>query len=482
MGMRPVNIEAYQLLHQGSIALSKVEANGIRVDTDYLNKALKETGEEIERLNNNLKKDKIYETWRKRFGERTKIDSNQQLGEVLFNVMGYPCVDKTDKGKPKTDEEALEKVDLQFVTDYLQAKKLKKARGTYLTGIRRETVHGFLHPVFNLHFAQTYRGSCDSPNFQNMPIRRYEIAKLIRQCFIPRKPTNHIIESDYSGVEVHGAYWYHQDPVMFEYLSDKTKDMHRDMAQACFMLPNKQMIPTDKKDAKRIKKIRYCGKNMFVFPQFYGDWFYSCGPSLWNAMESHELKLRSGTTVREWLKHKGIRSQGSVKLIQNNKGKWVYPPTKPGTFIDHIKKVESNFWNKKFKVYKQWKDEWYAEYLENGGFTTLTGFYIDGPMKRNEVLNYPVQGVAFHCLLWSLIRLTKLFHKYKMKSLIIGQIHDSIVGDVPRKERKDYLELSKQVMTVDLKKHWPFVNSPLEVEAEVAPAGKSWFEKEVVEI
>ena len=64
-----------------------------------------------------------------------------------------------------------------------------------------------------------------------------------------------------------------------------------------------------------------------------------------------------------------------------------------------------------------------------------------------------------------------------MKSLIIGQIHDSIVADVPHKELKDYLQLVNQVMTVDIKKHWDFICTPIEIEAEVAPMGKSWYEK-----
>ena len=41
MGIKPVNNQAYQLLHDGTIALSKVESNGIRVDLDYLEKQQK---------------------------------------------------------------------------------------------------------------------------------------------------------------------------------------------------------------------------------------------------------------------------------------------------------------------------------------------------------------------------------------------------------------------------------------------------------
>ena len=68
-----------------------------------------------------------------------------------------------------------------------------------------------------------------------------------------------------------------------------------------------------------------------------------------------------------------------------------------------------------------------------------------------------------------------------MKTLIIGQIHDSIVSDIYIKELKDYLEICNQVMTVDLLKHWPFIIVPIEVESEISPPGKTWYEKTKVD-
>ena len=281
------------------------------------------------------------------------------------------------------------------------------------------------------------------------------MAKLIRTCFIPRED-RHIIEVDFSCAEIHGAAWYHKDPVMQTYLNDKTKDMHRDLAQQCYMLSDKEMSPIegDKTDAKRIKNIRYCGKNKFVFPQFYGDWFMNCAPSLWAAIDQMKLQTRDGLSLKEHLKKKGITQLGVIDPKSR---------PSPGTFVNHIKEVEFDFWNNRFAKYKEWKDKWWEKYQRTGQFTTLTGFVISGLYKRNEVINYPIQGVAFHCLLWSLIRLQKQLRKYKMKSLIVGQIHDSIVADVCKDEVKDYLTMVKQIMTEDIKKHWTWINTPLEV-------------------
>ena len=65
-----------------------------------------------------------------------------------------------------------------------------------------------------------------------------------------------------------------------------------------------------------------------------------------------------------------------------------------------------------------------------------------------------------------------------MKSRLIGQIHDSGLGDVPDKELQNFLDISKKVMTVDLLKHWPWICVPLESESDVTPAGYSWHEKQ----
>jgi len=460
--LRAIDHKGYKLLHNGAIALAQVEQNGMKVDEKYLMSTLRHLEDDIEEKQIQLKKDEVFKTWKKVFGGRTNLGSRYQLGTILFKHLGYHCPAYTLKtGQPKTDESALETVDLDFVHDFLTVERLKKTKSTYLEGILKYTDNGFLHPSFNLHLAQTYRSSSDSPNFQNMPIRNPVISKLVRQCFVSRFPNGQICEADYGGIEVKAAAWYHKDPTMLKYIEDDSKDMHRDMAQECYLLPLHEMT----------KEIRYCGKNKFVFPEFYGDFYIHCAKSLWDAIGQMNLKTKSGVSLKKWLRSKGIKKLGSCNPKM---------PARPGTFAYHIKKVEDRFWNDRFYVYKKWKDEWWKAYRKTGRFNLLTGFEIEGFYKRNEVINYPVQGVAFHCLLWALIRLQKLLKKYKMKSCIIGQIHDSIVSDILENERDDYIEIINNVMINDLKKHWKFIITPMEIEIEISPVGTSWFEKEKI--
>ncbi len=460
--IKPITTAGYKLLHDGSLALAQVEANGICMDTKYLNKAIEHTTKQIYSIQEKMKQDKVYKLWRKAFGTKTNLGSRPQLGKVIFDIMKYPCKEETKTGRPKTDASALENINLPFIKKLLRVEKLKKAKSTYLQGFLDLIVDGKLHPSFNLNIVATFRSSSSDPNFHNIPVRDPVIEKLVRRAFIARRNCQ-IAEVDYGGVEISGACGYHKDPRMISYVKDDSKDLHRDLAAQIYKLIRKQVT----------KDVRYCGKNMFIFPQFYGDWYLSCAEHLWEAINKMKLQTIDGVPLKEHLQNKGIKRLGACD-----------PKEKPknNTFEKHLKEVEDDFWNERFSVYGQWKLDWWDAYQEKGYFDTLTGFRIGGILDRKQVINYPIQGSAFHWLLWSLIRIQKLLKKYNMRTLIVGQIHDSIVSDVYKKELRNYLEIAKQVMTIDVRKHWSWINVPLKIEAEVAPVGGNWYEKKEVKI
>lgn len=469
--MKPASPEAFKLLLEGSLALAQVEQNGLRIDVGYLNKTIEETAQKISVLQKELREDKVYSIWRKAYGEKAKLGSPEQLANVIFKKLGYPCKEYTqtsykpdgslnDNPREKADEGAFAHVDLPFVKKYFEWKKNIKMKNTYLEGIRSETTDGFLHPSFNLHTVRTFRSSSSGPNFTNIPIRNPEYAKIIRQCFIPRKGRV-LIESDYAGIEVRVNACYNKDPVLLKYIKDPTTDMHREVASDCYLLDQNQIG----------KQVRYCGKNMFTFPEFYGSYYIDCAANLWQAIDHMKLKTGKdgdGISLKKHLRSKGIKTLGKCDPKER---------AVKGTFEHHIQEVERVFWKERFPVYAQWKEDWYNAYLKEGGFTTLTGFREDGYYKKNDVINHPAQGSAFHCLLWSLIESVKCLRKHKFKSLIVGEIHDSCLGDVPVGEVQDYLNLLREIMIDRLMKAWKWLIVPLDTEFEICPEGDSWFDK-----
>jgi len=305
----------------------------------------------------------------------------------------------------------------------------------------------------------TFRSSSDHPNFQNIPKRDEESMQICRKAIFPRLG-HQLLEIDYSGLEVKIAACYHKDSMMLKYIHDPKSDMHADMAQQLFLVDDFD------KNIPEYYTFRQAAKNGFVFPEFYGDYYKNCAINMacgwgklsqgtWKAGEG--IPMPKGTLADHFIK-KGIRSLD--------------------TFIKHVQKIEEHFWGTRFKEYAEWKDRWYSAYKKNGYISLYTGFNCSGVMGKNEVINYPVQGAAFHCLLWSFIQLDKALREKEMDSHLVGQIHDSILLDVHPDELKKVVALAERITTKDLPKAWKWINVPLEVDMELCPVDASWAEKE----
>lgn len=69
--------------------------------------------------------------------------------------------------------------------------------GTYVKGIASRLYRGRVYPTFLLHGTVTGRTSCRNPNVQNIPRD-----SAIRALFVPAKPTNVFVQTDYSQAEL----------------------------------------------------------------------------------------------------------------------------------------------------------------------------------------------------------------------------------------------------------------------------------------
>lgn len=451
-------IEAYHLLHKGTLALARAEQNGIRVDYQYLTRTHQELTDRIEEMDQNFRESKFFKQWQKSEPEKEiNINSSPQLAKFLYDVKGIKPPKLTDSGRGSTDKETLLNLKIPELQDMLEMRKLKKIRDTYLEGFQKEQVDGWIHPFFNLHLVRTYRSSSDRPNFQNIPKRDKEAMRLTRQALYPR-PGHQLLEVDYSGLEVRIAACYHKDPTMIKYIKDGF-DMHADMTKQIFMIDDFDKSRSDH------SVLRGATKNGFVFPEFYGDYFKNCAEYMaceWGGLSRGRWKEGQGIDYAEGRLSDHLLSVGLKSLDH---------------FTNHVKAIEEDFWGRRFKVYARWKEKWWREYQKTGYVDLLTGFRCRGLMSKNDAINYPVQGAAFHCLLWALIKLDELMIRYGMNSRIIGQIHDAIIFDVYPPEMDELVKLVKDVTTVMLTKAWDWIIVPLEVDFEVCDVDASWADK-----
>lgn len=466
MPLTPISQDAVNLLLQGTLCLSEIETNGIQIDVPYLRQTIKRVRSDIAALEERMLLSPEWKLWKLMYGEKAKITSRYQLGAVLFdNIknakkgnLGYTCNVFTEKGSPEVSEVSLQDIDLPFTEDYVEYMSLQKVLSTNLEGIANEIdSNGILHPSFNLNTVQTYRSSSSDPNFQNMPVRNKKLSEIVRKCFIARTG-NHFVEVDYSGAEVKCNASINGDPKLQQYVTDPNSDMHKDMAVQIFKLPSNQVT----------KPIRNIAKSGFVFAAFYGSWWIGLADGLWEQIRIQNPKTTDGVLLMDHLKSVGLGTLGTLSADNT---------PSPDSFYEHIKNIETDFWEVRFPVYTQWKKDTWNNYLKTGYVETPMGFRCSGVFTRNEILNVFAQSAAFHCLLWSLIQIQKRIKKYKLKTLLIGQIHDSIVADSPSDELDIFLEFTEYVMTERLRKRWSWITVPMEVEAEVADVGKTWFDK-----
>jgi DNA polymerase-1 len=450
--------EAYGLFHKGTLEFSKIQQQGIHTDEKYYEEQQKSLKKQIKALEHELMHGEDAAKFEKKFKRKLLIKekdfSPTDLGLLFYEVLKKDPVytEKTrdfpehleDKKRYSINAAIIETFDEPFAVKLIRLRQLKKTSNTYLGQYARESHDCKMHPSFDLIVPISYRSSSSDPNFQNVPVREEEAKKIVRSGIFPTKGWR-LLEADYKSIEVVTGSFYHKDPNMIKYLTDPATDMHRDSASDIWRLPEKEVT----------SEIRFHAKNGWVFPQFYGSYFKTCAKDLWDRCVN--LKNASGVTLKEHIKHNGIRTYQS--------------------FVDHCQEVERIFWKERFRVYDDWRRDINAFYRRKGYIETFFGFRYRGYMSTKEAANYPIQGTAFHILLWTVIELGKWVRKNNLESKIIGQIHDSIVIDLSPNEEEEVIEALLDIGTKQVQEKYNWITIPLEMELEITPTDGSWYEK-----
>ena len=173
-----------------------MEREGIKVDRTRLAKLSEEFAHETARLEGEI---------HALAGEEFTVGSPKQLGDILFDKLGYKGGRKGKSGQYSTDQAILEGLAAQganIARKVLEWRQLAKLKSTY-TDALQEAINpdtGRVHTSYSLVGAQTGRLSSTDPNLQNIPIRT-EIGRQIRQAFVP-EPGNVLLAADYSQIEL----------------------------------------------------------------------------------------------------------------------------------------------------------------------------------------------------------------------------------------------------------------------------------------
>ena len=449
----PRTPDAFKLLMRGEEALTRVSNNGMYIDVPYLKNQRETIVKECENLKTKfLEETKLGQLWLSKYGHNADIDSSAQIRNVLV-ASGFDKFKKTEKGNDSVDKSVIEKLPYEESSLLLKRNQLKILWQSIIAkSINEVDENGFIHPEFMLHTVRTYRSSCVNPNLQQMPKNNDFQKHIVRTGFLPRSKDRCLVELDLRANEVSCGCSIHHDPNMLRFLSDPDADMHSTVEQHYYML----------KDNELCKALRKSVKGRFVFAGFYGAGFESMARNLWDFVTEDNPKTGAGIPILDHLKARGINNFDDM--------------------LTHTQKEYDWFWFDLFKYYGNWKEQQWELYKKQGYLDYPTGFRVTVKMTKTQAINTVVQGSAFHVLLNTLIHLQRKFDQYKLKSLIIGQIHDSAVMDIVPNEYQTICDLYIESQA-EVRKEWSWIVYPIAVEADLGEPGASWADlKEMGEI
>ena len=367
--------------------LARMERCGVGVDTGVLQALGEETRAGIAAL-----RAKIYEL----AGEEFVVDSPKQLSAVLFEKLGLPPQKKTKTGL-STDASVLAALaPLHPIADKIVAyRELTKLTSTYIDALPRMLgSDGRLHTSFNQTVAATGRLSSSNPNLQNIPVRT-ELGRRIRAAFVPGRPGDVMVSADYSQIELRILAHLAQDAGLIEAFTSG-EDFHTATAARVFGVAPADVDPGMRAKAKAVN-----------FGIVYGQSAHGLGDSL------------------------KIGYAEAQEMIDR------YYAAYPGV--------------------RRYLDETVAQAHQDGFATTMFGRKRRIPELRSSnynlrsfgertAMNHPMQGSAADIMKLAMIEMDRVLRASQMQTIMVLQVHDELVFEVPAGEVEQVTGLVKQAM------------------------------------
>ena len=236
----------YETLERPLIpVLAAMEQKGIKVDVAQL----KQVSQEFSRRLQDLEQD-IHRLARKPFN----VGSPKQLGEVLFDDLGFEGGKKGKGGSYGTGADILESLATQgheLPTRVLEWRHLDKLRSTYAEALIHQInpQTNRVHTSYAMASAVTGRLSSTDPNLQNIPIRTEEGRK-IRRAFVA-EPGCSLLSLDYSQIELR-LLAHVADISVLKKAFWEGQDIHALTASQVFDIPLEKMDSGIRRKAKAI--------------------------------------------------------------------------------------------------------------------------------------------------------------------------------------------------------------------------------------
>ena len=185
--------------------------------------------------------------------------SSQQVGMVLYDLLGFPVEVRTETGLPSTNDKVLEALaplndNIRLITDY---REMHKLRSTYCLELPRYMDEkGRLHTNWKATRVPSGRLSSADPNLMAIPVRT-ERGEAIRRGFVPEDGFV-FVGVDLSQIEMRILAHISKDPNLID-VFEKGLDIHVSTAARMWKLPIEDIIADHKINGG--KSMRSSAKN-----------------------------------------------------------------------------------------------------------------------------------------------------------------------------------------------------------------------------
>ncbi|MGQ9687298.1 MAG: DNA polymerase I [Desulfobaccales bacterium] len=387
--------------------LARMEARGIKVDRDFLQRF----GQDLERDMQRLEQEIYAEA-----GEPFLIQSPQQLGRILFDKLKLTPQKKT-KGRTaySTDMEVLQSLaeEAPIAAKVLTYRSLGKLKATYVDALLKlinpET--GRVHTTFVQSAAATGRLSSRDPNLQNIPVRG-EMGAQIRQAFVADSGQM-FLSADYSQMELRLLAHSSGDEVLLRAFQEGM-DIHRQTAAAVFNIHPELVSPDMRRQAKVIN-----------FGIIYGMSAFGLAKQL-----GVGNRLAQEFIQRYFARHPQVKAYLDHTLEEARRQGWVT------TLMGRRRQIPQ---------------------------LTSSNRLVRQEAERSAV-NTPLQGSAADIIKKAMLEVESALHQAGTGARMLLQIHDELLLEAPREKLPDTAKIVRRVMEGVVK-----LNIPLVVDLQAGP-------------
>ena len=393
--------------------LVQMQRNGVSLDTTLLNEMSVSLGGQLDGI-----QAEMFEL----IGHEFNLNSPKQLSDVLFTELHLPTTRKTKIGF-STDAQSLD--DLKNLLDrgkaensdprsyevlnrILEYREVAKLKSTYVDALPEmvNPITKRVHTSYRQTGTTTGRISSNDPNLQNIPVRT-ELGRRVREAFISKDGWS-LLAADYSQIELRVLAHFSRDPGLIKAF-ENGEDIHSSTSSLVYDIP----INKVDSDMRRIAKV-------LNFGVIYG------------------------------LSPHGIARQTDLSQKDGKKFIDIYFDKYPGiqTYLDSVK--------------EQCRANGYVEtilgrrrYLPD---INARNFRLRSQAER-AAINMPIQGTAADIIKVAMINIQKRLQDLEMKSMMILQVHDELIFEVPNNELSQVESIVSELMPSSLK-----LDVPLAVE------------------